>query len=192
MTQRLKAVSTASKPKEVVSYGAAHFAMIEKHALKNIDDLMQTDMQAARLVLSLIRLLEPGSGGVIVISRQGISEMLNVSMPTVQRSLKTLVEGCWVRRIRIGGAYALAINQDVAWVGPRGELSHAVFQATVVAARSEQDDAAMSTKPLKQIPMAQPHEEIIAVGQEPNPPHQPELDGIQPPVARTKPKNRGS
>ena len=185
MSRRVKVISGAPLSEVIAPGQAAHFAMIEKEALYNLDKLMQTDMQAARLVMSLIRLMEPGSGGIVVISRAAIAELMGVSMPTVQRSLKTLVEGRWVRRIRIGGAYALAINRDVAWVGPRGQLAHAVFSATVVAARSEQDDFALSSEPLKQIPIAHATETVLPVGLEPDPPNQPGLDGLPPLVAHS-------
>ena len=152
--------------------------MIEKVALHNLDLLMQKDMQAARLVMSLIRLMEPGSGGVVVISRAAIGELLGVSLPTVQRALKTLVEGGWVQRIKIGGAYALAINKTVAWVGPRGQMEHAVFNATVIASRSEQDAAGINPGELRQLPMALPGEVVLPVGQT-EPPAQELIPGTE-------------
>lgn len=182
MSQRIKAIS-GSPFSKVVQPGQAHFAMIEKVALHNLDLLMQKDMQAARLIMSLIRLMEPGSGGVVVISRAAIGELLGVSLPTVQRALKTLVEGGWVQRIKIGGAYALAINKTVAWVGPRGQMEHAVFNATVVASRSEQDEYALNPGELRKIPIAHPDEAVLPVGVDPDPPSQPGLDGVEPLVA---------
>lgn len=182
VSHRVKAVS-GSPLNQVIQPGQAHFAMIEKVALHNLDQLMQKDMQAARLVMSLIRLMEPGSGGVVVISRAAIGELLGVSLPTVQRALKTLVEGGWVQRIRIGGAYALAINNAVAWVGPRGQMEHAIFNATVVASRSEQDSYGLEPGKLKQIPIAHPDEAVLPVGVEPDPPSQPGLEGVPPVIA---------
>lgn len=179
MKPRVKAMMGAPIS-QVIQPGQAHFAMIEKEALYNLDQLMQADMQAARLIVSLVRLMEPGSGGVVVISRTAMAELLKVSIPTIQRALKTLIEGHWVQRIKIGGAYALAVNKEVAWVGPRGQLDHAVFQATVIAARSEQDAAALAPGKLRQIPMAQPHESVLAVGEEPGPPVQTMIEGAEP------------
>lgn len=165
---------------KVIHPGQAHFAMIEKEALFNLDVLMQTDMQAARLVMSLVRLLEPGSGGIVVVDRATLAELLKVSVPTVQRALKTLVEGNWVQRIKVGSAYALAINEAVAWVGPRGDKQHAVFTATVIASRSAQDAATLAgTKP-KKIPLAHPGESVLAVGDEPEPPSQGLIEGTEP------------
>ena len=135
-------------------------------------------MQAARLIVSLIRLIEPGSGGVVVISRAAMAELLEVSLPTVQRALKTLVSGHWVQRLKIGGAYALAVNKTVAWVGPRGQLDHAVFSATVVASRAEQDAAGINPGELRQLPMALPGEEILPIG-EVEPPAQELIPGTE-------------
>lgn len=159
--------------------------MVDKVALHNLDALMRTNMVSARLILTLIRFLEPGSGGVVVLSRSTMAEILNVSVPTVARALSTLIKGNWVHRLKIGGAYALAINKNVAWVGKRGALDYAVFGATVVASRKEQDAAGLKSEPPKTLPMAHPGEGILAVGQEPEPPHQPGLEGIEPAVART-------
>lgn len=184
MSVRVKATIGAPIT-QVVGPGRATFAMVEKAALLNIDVLMRQDMQAARLIMSLIRLMEPGSAGVVVISRQSMAELLGVSLPTVQRALKTLIEGHYVQRIKIGSAYAIAVNKAVAWVGPRGGMDHAVFTATVVASRSEQDALSLAPGELKQLPIAHPSESILAVGNDPEPPFQPGLDGVTPPVALT-------
>lgn len=182
MTLKLKAASGAPIS-QVIQPGQAHFAMVEKTALYNLDELMRQDMQAARLIVSLIRLMEPGSGGVVVISRASMAELLGVSLPTVQRALKTLVDGHWVHRIKIGGAYALAVNKAVAWVGPRGQLAHAVFSATVIASRSEQDAVGLDPGRLRQIPTALPGEAVLPYGAEPEPPAQQSLEGVPHAVA---------
>nr|CRY96872.1 hypothetical protein [uncultured prokaryote] len=177
MQSRIKAASGAPIS-TVVQPGPAHFAMVEKQALHNLDSLMREDMNAARLIVSLIRLLEPGSGGVIVISRKSIQELLGVSESTVARCLRTLSSGGWVQRMRIGGAYALAVNKAVAWVGPRGEMTQAVFNATVVASRSEQDETALNPPALKQFPMTQAGESILLSG-DADPPTQEIIPGFE-------------
>ncbi|WP_158616836.1 helix-turn-helix domain-containing protein [Acidovorax sp. FJL06] len=177
MTLKIKAASGAPI-NQVIQPGQAHFAMVEKTALYNLDELMRQDMQAARLIVSLVRLMEPGSGGVVVVSRASLAELLGVSLPTVQRAIRTLVEGHWVHRLKIGGAYALAVNTAVAWVGPRGQLAHAVFSATVIASRSEQDAVGLDPGTLRQIPTALPGEAVLPYGAEPEPPAQQSLDGV--------------
>lgn len=161
----------------------AHFAMVELQALEGMSDLVARAPKAAQLLLTLIRRMQPGSSGVVVCSRETMRELLGSSMPTVERALRVLITEGWVQRIRIGGAHALAVNSRVAWVGPRGQLSHAVFEATVIASRSEQDELGLNPPPLRQVPMLRSGEVALPTGPGSDPPSQPALDGIDHPAA---------
>lgn len=186
-TQRLKTVRTSSKLAEVIAPGHDSFAMIEKTALYDLDLLMKTDVNAARLVVALVRHLESGSDGVVIVSNKGLQEILGVSESTVARALRTLIKGNWIQRMRIGGAHAIAVNKSVAWVGARGKMDRAVFSATVIAVRSEQDEQALSAPQLKQIPTVYDGEQILPVGEDPEPPAQAMLEGMAPVAARKPP-----
>lgn len=161
----------------------AHFAMVELHALEGMSDLINRAPQAARLLVMLIRRMTPGSAGVVVASRETMRELLGTGMSTVERALRLLVSEGWVQRIRIGGAHALAINSRVAWVGPRGQLTHAVFDATVIASRAEQDALGLEPPPMRTVPMLRSGELMIPMGDGLDPPSQPGLAGIDHPVA---------
>lgn len=171
------------KAKQVMGQSITHFAMVELQALEGLGSLVRTHPKAAELMLTLIRQMPPGSGGVVVCSRQAMREMLDCSMPTVERALRVLIDGGWVQRMRIGSAHALAINQRVAWVGSRGNIQHAVFSATVIASRTEQDAMALTPPPARNVPILSPGEQALAVGLGEDPPSQPELDGVHPMVA---------
>ena len=160
----------------------AHFAMIELAALEGLHGLMKSSPKAAELIVCLVRRMSPGSGGVVLASRETMRELLNCSMPTVDRALKVLIDGGWVQRIKVGGAHALAINSRVAWIGPRGELQHAVFGATVIASRSEQDAIALNPPPMRELPILQQGEMAVSVGEGSQPPSQRLLDGVEPPT----------
>ena len=142
--------------------------MIELTALEGMQGLIDRAPQAARLLVSLIRRMSPGSAGVVVISREAMREILGVSMPTVERALRVLISEGWVHRIRIGSASALAINRQVAWIGPRGELQHAVFDATVIASRSEQDELSLNPPPMQRVPIFAQDEALDASTDWPN------------------------
>lgn len=157
----------------------AHFAMVELRALESLAELNGRAPKAVSLVLELIRRMSPGSAGVVVCSRETMRELLGVSMPTVERALKLLISEGWVQRIRIGGAHALAINSRVAWVGPRGQIQHAVFEATVIASRSEQDAISLEPPPIRHVPMLRTGEVPLAVGPGLDPPSQPSLEGVE-------------
>ena len=154
--------------------------MIEKEAIMNLDKLMRENMQAARLVMSLVRLMEPGTGGVVVADRETMAELIDVSVPTIQRALKVLVDGNWVRRVKIGGAHALAINEEFAWVGKQDHKQQAVFRATVIASRSQQSAADLVPGKPKKFPVAHPGEGTLAVGPDPDPPSQGIIEGTEP------------
>jgi hypothetical protein len=157
-----------------------NFAMVEKEALHNLDTLMATDVQAARLIVHLVRLMEPGDSGVVVVSRKALEEIMGVSESTVVRATNTLARGNWVHRIKVGSAWAFAINSSVAWVGDRQGSERAVFRATVVTSKREQDAAGLSTMPVKRIPIMKPNELPIPSGREPDPPVQKMLEGLEP------------
>lgn len=160
--------------------------MIEKTALFDLDSLMNKDVHAARILIALVRHLESGSDGVVVVSNKGLQEILNVSESTIARALRTLIAGNWVQRMKIGGAHALAVNKAVAWVGNRGAMNRAVFSATVIAVRSEQDEIALSATKLRQVPITQEGEHVLPVGTEPEPPAQQLLVGLEPATAKQK------
>lgn len=118
--------------------------------LHALEELMSIHIQAARLIVALMRLMESETSGVVVISRTGYAELIGVSIPTITRAMKTLVAGNWVQRMKIGTSYALAVNTSVAWPA-RGD---AVFKATVVAARSEQSEVELSSQALRRVYLA--------------------------------------
>lgn len=179
MSIRSKAVRTAASQEEVINHGSMTFAMIEKQALLDMDKLIAKEATAARVLNHLIRLTEPGSGGVVIISRATLGKMLGVSDPTVGRAIRVLVEGKWIQRMRVGGAYALAVNRSVAWTGPRGDMEHAVFQAVVVASRDEQSQDALDSPALRTIPTMSPGDHVLAIG-DAEPPAQELIPGTEP------------
>lgn len=161
------------------------WAQIQLDALEDLQGLMRRAPKAAELILALIRCMQPGAGGVVIASRQTMRELLGASMPSVERALRVLIEEGWVQRVRIGSAHALAINDRVAWVGPRGDLAHAVFSATVIASRSEQDAMALSPPRTRRVPIIGPDEQPLPIGQGLSPPAQPDLPGVEPVVGVT-------
>lgn len=170
-----------------VSEDRSQFAMIEKQALANLDELMKQDIQAARLIITLIGFLEPNSGGVVIVSKNTMAELLGVSTATISRALRTLIAGKWVHRTRVGTAHAIAVNDTVAWVGARSQRQYSVFSATVIASRSEQSEADLLPRELKKLPIVNQSEEVVQSG-EALPPSQGILDGLE--LAATKGERR--
>lgn len=185
MTIRQKPVVSRSKQEEVVHHGSMTFAMIEKQALLDLDQLIAKEPTAARMLTHLIRLTEADSGGVVIISRSTLGKILGVSDPTVGRAIRTLVAGQWVQRMKVGGAYALAVNETVAWTGPRGKKQHAVFSATVVADRDEQTEDALNCTTLRKAPTIRMGEQVLSLG-EADPPAQELIPGTEPVITKNE------
>jgi len=159
------------------------WAQLNLEASEDLRGLMRRDRHAAELILALIEKMEPGGCGVVICSRETMRQILDCSMPTVDRALKTIITEGWAQRIKIGGTPALAINSRVAWIGARGELPHAVFSATVIASRSEQDAIALNPPPIRNIPVLRRGELPLMEGAGQQPPSQPDLDGVPPVIA---------
>lgn len=174
-TPRLKATQMTGRP--------ITWAQLNLEASEDLRGLMRRNRLAAELVLALIEKMEPGGGGVVICSRETMKELLNCSMPSIDRALKIIISEGWAQRIKIGGTPALAINSRVAWVGPRGDIAHAVFHATVIASRSEQDEIALNPPPIRPIPVMFRGEQPLMEGNGTKPPSQPDLSGIPPVVA---------
>lgn len=174
--------SVRLKPSQTIGHPIT-WAQISLAASEDLRGLIGREPKAAQLILALIEFMEPGSGGVVVASRTTMAEIIGASVPTVARALKLLMDEGWCQRIRVGGAPALAINHRVAWVGGRGDIQHAVFGATVIASRSEQDAMALTPPPMRQVPTIRRGEVPLMQGLGQEPPSQPELEGVPPVVA---------
>lgn len=153
------------------------WAQVSLDAMNQLGDLMDRNTNAAKLLVRLMKHMHDAGphGGVVVASRQTMTELLNCSMPTVERALRTLIKEGWVQRIKIGGAHALAINSQIAWTNNRNNLQFAVFSATVIASRKEQDAIALQPPPLRTLPIIGRDELALAIG-----PGQPDLAEIPP------------
>ena len=159
-----------------------HFAMVSDEALEEMDGLIKTFPMAARLLTKLVRHLPSGTSGVVVVSRKAMAELMDCSIPTVQRAVAVLKDGGWVQAMRVSGAYALAINARVAWRGDRDDIPMAIFSATVIASRSEQDEDGLNPKPMKTVPITYSNEQVIASEPFAKPPTQMRMTGFEPTI----------
>lgn len=157
------------------------WAQVSLAAMEQLGDLVDRSPNAAKLLLRLMKhMVDSGRGGVVVASRQTMTELLNCSMPTVERALRLLIAEGWVQRIKVGGAHALAINSRVVWTDNRKKLDFAVFNATVIASRAEQDAISLDPPPIRELPMVGRDELALVAGPGMDPPSERELEGMPP------------
>lgn len=158
------------------------FAMVSDEALAQLDLLIKDHPQAARLLTKLVRYLPAGSGGVVVMSRQTICELMDCSLSSTGRSIGVLKTGGWIQTMRVSGAHAFAINARVAWRGDRSGIQHAVFYATVVASSTEQDVGFDADITPRTVPISRIDEEIVESKPLAKPPSQIRIDGMNPSI----------
>lgn len=162
----------------------ATFAQLDLAASESLAKLNQKSSIAVTLLLAIVsRLGAPG--GVVVASRTVLAEICGVSARSVDRGLAVLMTEGYVQRIRISGAFGLAVNARVAWTGPRGQLlQRAVFQATVIAGRNEQDEQTLNPPKMQRVPVLDDDELPLPTGPGLPPPSQPSLEGLEPVLYR--------
>lgn len=139
------------------------FAMVSDEAMDGLDILIRNNPTAARLLTILARHLPSGTHGTVVVSRNTLAELLDMSVPSVQRAIKVLKDGNWVKTTKISGAFAFAINSRAVWRGNREGIQHAVFHATIIASSSEQsaEDMRDSERDPRHVPIVQGNEQVI-------------------------------
>ena len=151
------------------------FLQLEKSSLTAHRNLIRKSPVGAE-ILSLIweHMDEDNS---LVASQATIAEILGVNQSTVSRAVKVLIDGQWVQRIRIGGAYAFVINSAVVWQKARNQKMYARFKATVLASATEQTEAIkkLSELKLKRMPRRDETDSMVILDDE-DPPSQQEMD----------------
>lgn len=171
-----------AKMKQIGEPGIGTFAMVSDEGLAQLDLLIKDYPQAARLLTKLVRYLPAGAGGVVVMSRQTICELMECSLSSAGRSISVLKTGGWIQPMRVSGAYAFAINARVAWRGDRSGIQHAVFYATVVASSSEQDVGFDADITPRTVPILRVGEEVIESKPLAKPPSQMRINGTDPSI----------
>lgn len=125
--------------------------------------LVRTNPRAATLLHVLVAQMDRQSA--VVASRATLSALTHCSEATTKRAIATLKAEQWIEVVQIGGkggVNAYVINSRVAWADKRDKLPDAVFTATVLARRSEQDE--VDTVPLRRIPSLYPGERQLPTG----------------------------
>lgn len=114
-------------------------------------DLVRTNASAATLLHVLVAHVD--QQGAVVASRDTLAALAKCSVATIKRAVVALKTDRWIEVVQLGGkggVNAYVLNSRVAWADRRDRLPGAIFTATVIAARSEQDE--VETAPLRRIP----------------------------------------
>ncbi|MNP43400.1 hypothetical protein D3C76_1372170 [compost metagenome] len=114
----------------------------------------------------------------VVVSYATLMEITGSSRPTVGRAIKLLKDDFWIDTVKIGSATAYCVNERVFWQAARNQRHYAVFSATVIAARSEQESnfREKAEHPLMHVPYISNRDIAVVGSDQLPPPDQQDLD----------------
>lgn len=127
-------------------------------------ELVQSSPRAAALLHVLVA--QMNQQAAVVASRATLAALTRCSEATTKRAIATLKAERWIEVVQLGGkggVNAYVINSRVAWADRRDRLPEAIFTATVLARRDEQD--AIDSAPLRRIPALYPGERQLPTGE---------------------------
>lgn len=156
-----------------------NFVQLGRQYLAEWRKLIRKKPLAAELLMFLIEKTTSHVGGTnaVVCSYAVLQEITGFGRSSVASALKVLREENWIQIIKIGTTHAYAVNEKVAWRGAANGREYAVFSATVIGAKSEQD-AGMTedTTKLKRIPILEAGDSPIVGSDNLSPPDQGDID----------------
>ena len=126
-------------------------------------DLIRIHPRAVSLLHVLVTHMDRQDA--VVASRATLAELTHCSEATTKRAIATLKSEKWIEVVQIGGkggVNAYVVNSRVAWADKRERLPDAIFTATVLARRDEQDS--IEATPLRLIPTMYPRERQLPTG----------------------------
>lgn len=141
--ERIKTITDA-KTGEILDRktltGNMNFVMLFKHNLNFVAKIAQTDGKALSVFLFLIEHM--GNDNSIIVSREAIAEMLDISVATVDRKIKYLKDHGFIKTIKSGTSSVYFINADIAWSSTAEKKEYATFRSAVFVTKTEQDKTA--------------------------------------------------
>lgn len=161
------------------------WAQTERSTHEAWGTLSRESPRAAALAHFLVAHMDSNTNAVVA-SWKVLSELSGMSIATVRRGMKDLEEMNWVQGVALGGggAKAWVVNSRVAWAKSRDGLQYAAFNGRILASLSEQSPeiAKDNQPPLRRIPIISRGEQQLPTGPGEDPPSQPSLDGMEPPL----------
>ena len=123
-----------------------------------------------------------GHLNAVVVSQTILSQLLGVSVRSIQRAISDLQKEKWLQVVRIGKGKeaAYVVNDYVAWAQPRDELRLSTFSAKVIVSADDQSKQTLDNAALRRIPVVFQNERQLPAGAGAPPPSQTIFEGMEP------------
>lgn len=153
------------------------FVQVSRSYLREWRSLTRKNPVASEILMFLVENMGK-SNAAVVCSYHTLQEVTGLSRSTVSRAIATLKKDNWIEAVKIGSATAYAVNARVFWRAGRNQKKYAIFQASVIAAETEQPEAIHTEReqPLRHIPFVGDNERAIVGSGVLPPPDQGDID----------------
>lgn len=175
MSDDVSPVETAQSHTDKDNY---NFVQLSRGYLKDMRNLTRKNPLAQEILLYFVEHMGRTTNA-IVCSYQVLQEVTGMGRSSVANAIKLLKDENWLEAVKVGNATAYAVNARVFWQAARNQKHYAIFEATVVAARSEQPSNfhEKAKQSLRQIPFVEVKDRVlIDDGEDLPPPDQKDLN----------------
>lgn len=168
------AISAPAKPR------AGQWVQTERAAHEEWADLILRKPVAGALLHRLCS--QMGNLNAVVVSQTILSQLIGVSVRTIQRAVSDLEKEKWLQVVRIGKGKeaAYVVNDRVAWAQPRQELRLSTFSAKIIVSADDQPAQSLDETILRRIPIVFQSERQLPTGPGASPPSQAIFEGMEP------------
>ncbi len=123
----------------------SNFVMLFRNEMHSLRKIAIQDGKALSIFMLLTEHMDQQNS--LIVSRETIAEILNISVPTVDRKLKFLKEQNFISTVKSGTANIYMVNANIAWTTYANQKEYAKFKANVLVSRTEQDYKIKGSKP---------------------------------------------
>lgn len=129
-----------TKTGEVKSRGTlgenSNFIMVFRSGMDAVTELAKNDGKAFALLNLIMKHMDRENA--LVASREVLSELLEFSIPTVDRKIKTLKAKKFLDVVKSGTSNIYVVNSGVAWTTYGNKKQYSKFRATILVGKNEQ------------------------------------------------------
>lgn len=130
-----------TKTGEVKSRGTlgenADFIMLFRSGIDAVTELAKIDGKAFALLSLIMKHMDRENA--LVASRDVLAELLEFSVPTIDRKIKVLKDKQFLDVVKSGTSNIYLVNSSVAWTTYGNKKQYSKFRATILVGKSEQE-----------------------------------------------------
>lgn len=130
-----------------------NFVMFFRDEMHSLQKIAIQDGKALSILMLITEHMDHTNS--LIVSRDAIAEILEMSVPTVDRKLKFLRDKNFISVIKSGTSNIYTVNAKIAWTTYANQKQYAKFTSNVLVSRTEQDYKIKGSK-AKQLDLLEP------------------------------------